>query len=84
VLIKDYIISGIMARMLASDVVDLWFPVVLIKDYIYTYIIGICCFFANHSVSRSKKQDELTWNQDNASEWGDSLLMDCSLSELAL
>jgi hypothetical protein len=60
-----------MARMLASDVVDLWFPVVLIKDYIYSYIIGICCFFANHSVSRSKKQDELTWNQDNASEWGD-------------
>jgi hypothetical protein len=60
-----------MARMLASDVVDLWFPVVLIKDYIYSYIIGMCCFFANHSVSRSKKQDELTWNQDNASEWGD-------------
>jgi hypothetical protein len=25
VLIKDYIISGIMATMLASDVVDLWF-----------------------------------------------------------
>jgi hypothetical protein len=25
VLIKDYIISGIIARMLASDVVDLWF-----------------------------------------------------------
>ena len=29
-----------MARMLASDVVDLWFPVVLIKDYIISGIMA--------------------------------------------
>ena len=35
------------------------------------YKIGVCGFSAKHAALRRKSKDGLTWNQDNASEWGD-------------
>ena len=35
------------------------------------YEIGICCFFAKHTVLRTTSKDWLAQNQDNVSEWGD-------------
>jgi len=55
-----------MVSMLTSSVVDCGFCHT--KDY----IIGICCFYANHAVkSRRKGKDWLASNHDNVSEWSD-------------
>ena len=41
------------------------------SDQTIDYRIRICCFSANHAVTRSKRKDWLARNQDNVSEWGD-------------
>jgi hypothetical protein len=40
-----------------------------LSGYTQDYKFGICCWFANHAVLRSKSNDWLVQNQDNVSEW---------------
>ena len=41
------------------------------SDQAKEYEICICYFSAKPSALRGKNEDWSTWNQDNASEWGD-------------
>ena len=36
--------------------------------------IGICCFSAKHESFRSKSKDRFARNQDNVSEWNDTII----------
>ena len=58
-----------MVNVLASSPVDCGFEPR--SDQTIDYRIGMCCFSANHAVTRSKRKDWLARNQDNVSEWND-------------
>ena len=62
-------ISGVMASVLASSVVDRGFEPR--SDQTKDYKIGICCFFAKHTSLRRKSKGWFAQKHDNMSEWGD-------------
>ena len=71
-----------MVSVLGSRAVDRGFEPrsVQTKDY----QLSICCFSVKQAALRRKSKDWLARNQNNVSEWGDSLSADCCFSELAL
>ena len=62
-------ISGVMAIVLASCVVDHGFEPR--SGQTKDYKIGICCLSAKHTALGRKSKDWLARNQNNVSEWGD-------------
>ena len=62
-------IGGVMVSVLVSIAVDRGFKPK--SGQTNDYIIGICCFSANHAALRRKSKDLLARNQDNVSEWSD-------------
>ena len=66
--------------MLVSSTVDRGFEPCSgqTKDCIYRF--GICCFSAKHAALKRKSKDWLVLNQDNVSEWGICLPVDCCFS----
>ena len=62
-------IGGVMVSALASSVVDHGFKPRSSQTKDFT--IGICCFSAKHTASKSKNKDLLAQNQNNVSEWSE-------------
>jgi hypothetical protein len=60
---------GVMISVLASGAVDRGFAPR--SGQTKHYIIGMCCFSAEHATLRSKSKDWWARNQNNVSEWSD-------------
>jgi len=80
----SYSIDDVIVNMLSSSVVDRGFEP--LSGQAKDYKIGICCFYAKHTLLRSKSKDMLAWNEDNVSQWSNMSIcgLFCYFSKLAL